>query len=200
MKEHKTTPRVLGTLFLIFLKIGAFTFGGGLAMIALLEDEFVSKRNWMTKEEFIDMVALSEATPGPIAINAATYVGYTAGGVMGSVLSTLGVIIPSIIIIYCISLFFESFLQLKYVAYAFAGIKACVIYLILSAGIKMFKGLKKNAFFYVVFAIAFVAYTAVKFFEISFSSVFFILIGGAVGICSYLVGLLVERRHDNDLS
>ena len=133
------------TLFLTFLKIGAFTFGGGYAMIAILENEFVENKKWMTKEEFLDMVAIAESTPGPIAINSATYIGYRQAGFWGSLLSTLGVVLPSFVIIYIISLFFDKFLQFEYVQYAFKGIQACVVYLILSAGIKMLKGLKKTA-------------------------------------------------------
>ena len=131
------------TLFLTFLKIGAFTFGGGYAMIALLENEFVIKKKWIKHDEFLDMVAIAESTPGPVAINSATYIGYKIDGISGALASTVAVCIPSFVIIYLISLFFNQFLALKYVGYAFKGIQVCVIYLILSAGISMLKGLKK---------------------------------------------------------
>ena len=98
------------SLFLTMLKIGLFTFGGGYAMIALLENEFVTKRKWIEKDEFLDMVAIAESTPGPIAINAATYLGYKMHGVIGSLLATVAVCIPSFVIIYAISLFFDAFL------------------------------------------------------------------------------------------
>lgn len=194
MKENKLSMRVLGTLFLTFLKIGAFTFGGGYAMLALLEDEFVSKRKWIEKEDFLDMIALGEATPGPIAINSATFIGYKRAGAIGSLVSTCGVIIPSIVIIYCISLFFERFLEFKYVGYAFVGIKACVVYLIMSAGIKMFKGLKHSLFCYIIFGITLCTFVAFTFFDVSFSAVFYIFISGAVGIATYLIGFIRERR------
>ena len=99
-------------LFLTFLKIGAFTFGGGYAMIALLENEFIEKKKWIDREEFLNMVAVAESTPGPVAVNSATYLGYRVGGVAGAALSTLAVSIPSFVIIYLISLFFDKFLSL----------------------------------------------------------------------------------------
>ena len=135
------------SLFLAFFKIGAFTFGGGYAMIALLENEFVEKKKWITKNEFLDMVAIAESTPGPVAVNSATYIGYKIAGFKGAWQHlTLAVCIPSFAVIFCISLFFEQFLKLTYVSYAFRGIQVCVIYLILSAGLKMLKNIKKTAF------------------------------------------------------
>ena len=107
------------SLFLAFFKIGAFTFGGGYAMIALLENEFVEKKKWITKNEFLDMVAIAESTPGPVAVNSATYIGYKTAGFKGAAVSTLAVCIPSFAVIFCISLFFEQFLKLTYVSYAF---------------------------------------------------------------------------------
>ena len=122
-------------LFLTMFKIGLFTFGGGYAMIALLESEFVSKRKWSEKDEFLDMVAIAESTPGPIAINAATYIGYKMLGVLGSLTATVAVCIPSFVIIYTFSLFFDAFLSFPLVSHAFKGIQVCVIWLILSAGL-----------------------------------------------------------------
>jgi len=169
------------------LKIGLFTFGGGYAMIALLENEFVSKKKWIEKEEFLDMVAIAESTPGPIAINSATYIGYKIAGFFGSLSATIAVCIPSFIIIFVISLFFEAFLSLKYVAYAFSGIQICVIYLIMSAGIKMLKGLKKTPFNIVMVSLTAVIMVAFTLLSISFSTVFYILIGGAIGVIFYLI-------------
>ncbi len=128
-------------LFWTFLKIGAFTFGGGYAMVALLEREFVEDKQWLSREEFLDMVAIAESTPGPVAVNSATYVGYKIEGVEGAAASTLAVCLPSFVVIYLISLVFDRFLQLSAVASAFRGIQVCVIYLILSAGMKMLKSL-----------------------------------------------------------
>ena len=136
----------VSTLFWTFLKIGAFTFGGGYAMVALLEHEFVEEKQWVSREEFLDMVAIAESTPGPVAVNSATYIGYKIDGTAGAAASTVAVCIPSFVVIYCISLFFDRFLSLTVVAHAFRGIQVCVIYLILSAGLKMLRQLERNAF------------------------------------------------------
>jgi chromate transporter len=179
------------------LKIGLFTFGGGYAMIALLEDEFVSKKNWLTRDEFLNMLAIAESTPGPIAINSATYIGFKVGGVFGSAMATLGVCIPSFVIIYVISLFFDAFLEIKYVQYAFKGIQVCVTYLILSAGIKMFKGLEKNLMNMLLFGGVAVCMIALALFGKSISSIIYILIGGVVGLCVYLVGYLSGKGKED---
>lgn len=187
-------------LFLIMLKIGLFTFGGGYAMIALLENEFVSKNKWIEKDEFLDMVAISESTPGPIAINAATYIGYKSAGIFGSVAATFGVCIPSFIIIYVISLFFDAFLSLTYVAYAFRGIQVCVIYLILSAGLKMLKGLEKNVFNIIILSVTVAVMVLFSVLAVSFSAVFYILISGVAGVCVYLIGKIRRKGTANDNS
>ena len=176
------------TLFLTMLKIGLFTFGGGYAMIALLENEFVSKKKWMEKDEFLDMAAIAESTPGPIAINAATYIGYKNAGVIGSILATLGICIPSFTIIFIISLFFDAFLSLTYVAHAFKGIQICVIYLILSAGLKMLKQMKKTVFNMLIIVSTVVCMLIFSVFAVKFSTIFYILISGTVGVTVYLLG------------
>lgn len=181
-------------LFLTFLKIGAFTFGGGYAMIALLEHEFIEKKKWIDKDEFLNMVAVAESTPGPVAINSATYLGYRVGGVAGAALSTLAVSIPSFVIIYIISLFFDRFLSLTYVAYAFKGIQVCVVYLIASAGVKMLRGIEKNVLSYAIMAVVFVVMTAFSITAVSFSSIFYILISGAVGWLVYMLGRLGKKN------
>jgi chromate transporter len=183
-------------LFLCMLKIGLFTFGGGYAMIALLEDEFVSKKNWLSRDEFLDMLAIAESTPGPIAINSATYIGFKVGGAFGSAMATLGVCIPSFVIIYTISLFFDAFLSIKYVQYAFKGIQVCVTYLILSAGIKMWKGIKKSLVNILLFGGVAVCMIALALFGKSISSIIYILAGGAVGLLIYLAQLLSGRGKE----
>ena len=180
-------------LFLTMFKIGLFTFGGGYAMLALLENEFVEKRGWLTKEEFLNMLAIAESTPGPIAINSATYIGYRTAGVLGSAFATLGVCLPSFIIIYIISLFFDAFLKLKFVQYAFLGIRACVVYLIASAGFKLLKGLKKNVLSTIIFIAVLVVMTAFSMFAVKFSTVFYILICGTIGLVAYLIGLISRK-------
>ena len=178
-------------LFLTFLKIGAFTFGGGYAMIALLENEFIEKKKWIDREEFLNMVAIAESTPGPVAVNSATYIGYRVGGAAGAALSTLAVSIPSFVIIYLISLFFDKFLSLTYVAYAFKGIQACVVYLIASAGVRMFKGLEKNVFNYCVLGLVIIVMTVFSITAVSFSSIFYIVISGVAGWAVYMLGKCV---------
>lgn len=180
-------------LFATMFKIGAFTFGGGYAMIALLENEFVTQKKWVDKDEFLDIVAIAESTPGPIAINMATYLGYKQAGVLGSACATLGVVLPSFLIIYVISLFFDAFLSLTLVANAFRGIQACVVYLIFSAGWKMFKGLPKSAFNTVLLVITVACMVSFSIFAVKFSTVFYILISGTVGLCAYLIGLAHKK-------
>lgn len=182
-------------LFLTMLKIGLFTFGGGYAMIALLENEFVTKRKWIEKDEFLDMVAIAESTPGPIAINAATYIGYKILGFLGSLTATVAICIPSFVIIYAISLFFDTFLSLTLVEYAFKGIQVCVIYLILSAGLKMLKQMKKNAFNILILSAVILCMVTFSVFSVNFSTIFFILISGCVGLFVYALGLLRGKKE-----
>lgn len=183
-------------LFLSFLKIGAFTFGGGYAMIALLENEFVTKKKWMDKDDFLNMIAIAESTPGPVAINSATYIGYKNAGVIGAALSTLAVSLPSFVIIYIISLFFDRFLSLTYVSRAFHGIQVCVIYLILSAGLKMLKGMDKNVFNMIVLIAVISAMVFCTVAAVSFSSIFYILICGLAGLMVYLLKKTKEGGAD----
>lgn len=175
----------LFTLFGTFFKIGAFTFGGGYAMIALLEDELVTKKKWLTREEFLDMTAIAESTPGPVAINSATYLGYKLGGIAGSAAATVAVSLPSFIIIYIISLFFEQFVSLALVNAAFKGIEAGVIYLIFSAGLRMLKSIEKSRFNLCVFAAVGYTMTVFSVLGISFSSIFYILLAGAAGVAAW---------------
>lgn len=182
------------SLFLIMLKIGLFTFGGGYAMIALLENEFVAKKKWLEKDEFLDMAAIAESTPGPIAINAATYIGFKNAGIVGSIIATLGICIPSFVIIYAISLFFDAFLSLTLVAYAFKGIQICVIYLILSAGLKMLKQMKKTVFNIIIILITLICMVVLSLFAVKFSTIFYILISGAFGVVVYFLGKLKKEE------
>ena len=168
MKNSKI--KNLLTLFLTFFKVGAFTFGGGYGMIALLEAELVGKKSWIDEDEFLDIVAIAESTPGPIAI-----------------------CFRSLFIIYVISLFLDRFLGLEYVRYAFEGIRVGVVFLIFSAGLKMLKEMKKNAFNIAVAVTVAVAMIMVSLFSVSFSSIFYILICGALGVAVYLIGRCRER-------
>lgn len=196
-KRERVGLKRLLILGLSFLKIGLFTFGGGYAMIALIQKEFVTKKKWVGEEEFLDLVAIAESTPGPLAINSATYIGYKAGGVWGAAISTLCVCIPSFLIIYLISLFFDAFLQFQLVNYAFKGIQVAVVFLIVSAGWKMFKQMKKNAFNVVLFSGVFGCLVAFSVFAVDFSTLFYILICGACGLAVYLTSLVAKRRKGN---
>ena len=134
----------LTELFTTFAKIGCFTFGGGYAMIAMIDHACVEEKKWITHEELMDMTVVAESTPGPIAINCATFTGYKIAGMPGALAATLGMIVPSFIIIYLISMFLENFLEVTFVANAFRGIKIAVGMLILEAGINMVKKAKKT--------------------------------------------------------
>ena len=184
----------LWSLFINMLKIGLFTFGGGYAMIHLLENEFVSKKKWIEEDEFMDLVAIAESTPGPIAINCSTYIGYKKEKILGAVLATLGMCIPSFTIIFFISLFFNQFLSIGWVASAFKGIQVCVVFLILSAGVKMLKKMKKKPFNLIVMSATFLCMVAFGVFAVSFSSIFYILISGFVGLLIYLIGYFKSKK------
>lgn len=184
---------ILWTLFLTMLRIGAFTFGGGYAMIALLQDEFVEKKKWIDKDEFLDLVAIAESTPGPIAINSSTYIGYRMGGFIGAVVSTIAMCLPSFVIIYLISLFFDAFLQLEIVANAFRGIRVCVVFLILSAGWKMLKGIHKDPLSIVILSMTILLMIIFSICSVNFSTIFFILIAGLAGLTALLL-----RKHGKE--
>ena len=180
------------------MKIGMFTFGGGYAMINLLDNEFVERKKWIDSEEFMDIVTIAESTPGPIAINCSTYIGYKRCGFSGALFATLGMCIPSFVVIYLISLFFNQFLTVSAVASAFKGIQVCVIFLILSAGLKMLRKIKKSAFNVTVMAITFVAMITFSLFSVSFSSIFYILIFGLIGLLIYTVGYLRDKNQGKE--
>ena len=135
---------ILKDLFLSFAKIGMFTFGGGYAMIALIENECVENKKWITTDDLSTITAIAESTPGPIAINCATFTGYMQAGMAGAVSATLGMITPSFLIIYLISMFFDNFLEITIIASAFKGIKIAVGVLIFQAAVNMIKKMKKK--------------------------------------------------------
>lgn len=161
-------------VFWTFFKIGAFTFGGGYAMIPLIQNEAVEKRHWVTDDDILEIVAIAESTPGPIAINSATFVGYRAAGVLGSVCGTLGVVLPSFVIILALSFILQEFQALRAVQYAFFGIRAGVLALLIKALWTMYKKSPKGWPAYVVMGLSFLL-TAV--FSIN---VIFVIIGCAI--------------------
>lgn len=195
--EHNTPAqeaKSLGTLFFTFFKIGLFTFGGGYAMIALLEEEFIQRRKWLDKNEFLDMTAIAESTPGPVAINSATYLGYKLAKVPGAATATVAVCLPSFLIIYAISLFFEQFTQLTVIANAFKGIQVCVIYLIFSAGVRMLKALDKSPFATGILAAVMLVMVGLSLAGVSVSSILLILLSGAAGVAAWLIGRRKEGK------
>ena len=196
MKHNTPAQEVksLGTLFFTFFKIGLFTFGGGYAMIALLEEEFIQRRKWLDKDEFLDMTAIAESTPGPVAINSATYLGYKRAKVPGAATATVAVCLPSFLIIYAISLFFEQFTQLTVIANAFKGIQVCVIYLIFSAGVRMLKALDKSPFATGVLAAVMLVMVGLSLAGVSVSSILLILLSGAAGVAAWLIGRRKEGK------
>lgn len=196
MKHNTPAQEVksLETLFFTFFKIGLFTFGGGYAMIALLEEEFIQRRKWLYKDEFLDMTAIAESTPGPVAINSATYLGYKLAKVPGAATATVAVCLPSFLIIYAISLFFEQFTQLTVIANAFKGIQVCVIYLIFSAGVRMLKALDKSPFATGVFAAVMLVMVGLSLAGVSVSSILLILLSGAAGVAAWLIGRRKEGK------
>lgn len=183
--------KMIGVLFLTFAKIGLFTFGGGYAMIAVIENICVNRRKWLSHQEMMDILVIAESTPGPIAINCATFVGFKMAGVVGSIFATLGVVLPSFVIILFLSSFFDRFLAIEAVANAFVGIKVAVGILIFNAGFRMFRKLERSVFSFLILFLSFGVMLAVHFFSWNFSSISMILAAGAV---SLLVFLLRELR------
>ena len=174
--------RNLLPLFLTFLKIGAFTFGGGYAMIPLIQKEVCEKKKWLSDEDILDIIAIAESTPGPIAINAATFVGYRTCGFLGAAMATFGIVLPSFLIITIIAAVLKEFAELRAVQYAFFGIRAGVLALIVKALWSMYKQCPKNAFSLCVAAAAFM------FAAFSGINAIFIIIGcAAAGLIHSLV-------------
>ena len=178
--------RELLTIFLTFFKIGAFTFGGGYAMIPLIQKEAVENHHWVTDEDILDIVAIAESTPGPIAINAATFVGYQSRGFAGAVAATLGVVLPSFVTIFAIFHILQAFRDAKAVQYAFNGIRVGVLVLLIKALVKMFKTNRKGWLAYCFMGLSFVLTAFGK-----VNTILVIALCGAVGLLS---SLLAERR------
>ena len=165
-------------------------------MIANIKEEVVEKKKWLDEDELLSVITIAESTPGPIAINLATYVGYKKKRFWGSLFATLGVVLPSLAIVYIISLFLDAFIANKYVGYAFVGIKCAVAFLIIRAGVDMLVKLEKKPLPLIVFVLAFSALICFEIFSVSFSSIFLILIGGLIGIFAY--SLQLNKGEGND--
>ncbi len=181
-------------LFLIFFKIGLFTFGGGYAMIPMLKDELINKKKWISEEEMLEVLLIAESTPGPAAINMATYLGYKHKGILGSLIATIGVSLPSIIIIILICLILNQFKDNIYVNYAFRGINVAITILIVTSGLSMFKNMDKNILTIVLFIIVLLAILLVNFFNGNFSTIYYIIFGIILGIIIYFIEKV--RKHE----
>ncbi len=174
-------------LFLTFLKIGAFTFGGGYAMIPLIQKEVVDNKKWITEQDILDIIAIAESTPGPIAINSATFIGYRVAGFFGSFFATLGVVLPSFLIIIILSFVIRQFEALEAVKYAFMGIRAGVLALIAKALVNMYRQCKKGIVSYIVI---FFAFTVTVFTNVN---ILYVIIACAlIGLVS---SVIISRRE-----
>ena len=188
-------------LFLTFAKIGFFTFGGGYAMLSLIEHACVEEKKWITHDEMMNVTVIAESTPGPIAINCATFVGYKQGKMAGAVVATLGMVLPSFIIIFIISSFLDGFLEIKWVASAFQGIKIAVGLLIVDAAVKMIKKMEKKAFQIIMVICATIAMLLISVFALKISSIILLLVAACVGLIVYAVETHTGKEaHKNDLS
>ena len=174
-------------LFWVFLKIGLFTFGGGYAMIAVIENNCVEKKKWISHDEMMDITVIAESTPGPIAINCATFVGYKMAGVLGAVAATFGVVIPSFTIIFIISTLLDNFLEIPVIANAFIGIKVGVGILIFQAGITMLKKMSVKALPRIIMACSFVGMFLVNLFSWKFSSISMMLVAAMISLICFVI-------------
>ena len=178
--------KLLFDLFLTFGKVGLFTFGGGYAMISIIEDACVEKKRWITHDEMMDITVIAESTPGPIAINAATYVGYKQAGLPGSVAATVGMVLPSFVIIYLISTLLDNFLEILWIANAFRGIKIGVGLLILRVAVNMLQKMKPLPLPRIIAGCAFAVMLAVNFLSLKFSSIALMILAGVVSLLIFL--------------
>lgn len=183
MKKH-----MLPELLLTFMKIGLFTFGGGYAMIPMIEDNCVEKKKWISHDDMMNITVIAESTPGPIAINCATFVGYRQAGILGALISTLGIVLPSFAVIYAISMFLDDFLEITVIANAFKGINIAVGILILDAAFTMVKKMRKTVWAYAFMIGAFVCMLFVNIYSWRFSSIKLMLIAASVSLILFLIG------------
>ena len=180
---------ILFELFFTFAKIGLFTFGGGYAMISLIENTCVEKKRWISHDDMMNITVIAESTPGPIAINCATFVGYRQGGLAGALTATFGMVLPSFLIIYLISIFLDNFLEITLIANAFRGIKAAVGILILDAAIKMIKKMQRSPLSVTIMLCACGVMLPVNLFSWNFSSILLML---TVALISLVISLARE--------
>lgn len=178
---------ILLELFLTFAKIGLFTFGGGYAMISLIENNCVEKKKWITHDEMMNVTVIAESTPGPIAINCATFVGFKQAGFIGSLIATLGMVLPSFTIIYTASMFLDNFLEITIIAHAFKGIKIAVGILILDAAITMIGKMHKKVLPRVIMICSFATMLLINIFAWNFSSIALMLVAAVISLVIFCI-------------
>ena len=174
-------------LFLCFAKIGLFTFGGGYAMIVLIGNACVEKKHWLTHDEMMNITVIAESTPGPISINCATYIGYKQKGFAGALAATFGIVLPSFCIIFLVSMFLDRFLEITWFAHAFQGIKAAVGILIIDAGFKMLKKMKKKPLSVAIVVCAFRVMLLISLLSLKISSLILMLVAGLVSLTIFMI-------------
>ena len=172
--------------------MGLFSIGGGPTMLTLLQGELVERKKWIDNDELMEITAIAESTPGPIAINLATYIGYKRNGFLGAVLATLGVIVTPFVLMYLISLFLENVLPVEAVKYAFAGIKVGVVFLLVRVTFTLVKNIKKDWFGVIMMSIVTTTMILFTIFSVSFSAIYFILLGALLGLVVY--GIIPKKR------
>ena len=185
---------ILLDLFLTFAKIGLFTFGGGYAMIAMIENNCVERKQWMTHDEMMNVTVIAESTPGPIAINCATFTGYKKAGFIGALVATLGIIVPSFAVIYLISMFLNNFLELTIIANAFKGIKIAVGILILDAAVTMIKKMHKKKLPRAIMLCSCVVMLCINIFSWNFSSISLMLIAAAISLTIFVLNGAPDQK------
>ena len=185
---------ILLDLFLTFAKIGLFTFGGGYAMLSMIENNCVEHKKWITHNEMMNVTVIAESTPGPIAINCATFTGYKKAGLIGAMAATLGMVIPSFVVIYLISMFLDNFLELAIIANAFKGIKIAVGILILDAAITMIKKMHKKKLPRTIMVCSCIAMLCINIFAWNFSSISLMLIAAVVSLAIFILNGAPEQK------
>ena len=185
---------LLLNLFLTFAKIGLFTFGGGYAMISLIENQCVERKKWITHDEMLNITVIAESTPGPIAINCATFVGYKQAGLLGSLIATLGIVLPSFLIIFAISMFLNQFLEITWIASAFKGIKIAVGLLILDAAITMIRKMQKKWLPLSIMIGSCIAMLLINIFSWNFSSITLMLIAAIISLTIFTIQKVPQSK------
>lgn len=185
---------ILLDLFVTFAKIGLFTFGGGYAMISIIEYNCVEQKKWISHDEMMDMTVIAESTPGPIAINCATFTGYKKAGFLGAFAATIGVALPSIVIIYLISIFLDTFLELTVIANAFKGIKIAVGILILDAAITMIQKMPKKRLPQIIMIGSCIIMLGINFFALNFSSISLMLIAAVISLSIFIISGALQQK------